>query len=56
MSQGVRVQRQRLRKSIKRVDPVGRRIRAINTIQRRVYNVHSPLSLWHMDGNHKLIR
>jgi hypothetical protein len=25
-------------------------------IQRRAYNVRSPLALWHMDGNHKLIR
>lgn len=23
---------------------------------RRVYHVHSPLALWHMDGNYKLIR
>jgi len=25
-------------------------------VQRRKYNVHSPLSLWHIDGCHKLIR
>ncbi|XP_028406849.1 uncharacterized protein LOC114529291 [Dendronephthya gigantea] len=55
-SLGVCVQRRRLRDSLKRVDPVGRRIRAMTVIQRRVYNVHSPLALWHMDGNHKLIR
>lgn len=46
----------RLRGSIKRADPVGQRLRSINPIRRRVYNVRSPLSLWHMDGNHKLIR
>lgn len=28
----------------------------MNAIRRRVYNVRSPLALWHMDGNHKLIR
>ena len=56
VSQGVRVQRRRLRESVKRVDPVGRRLQRINVIRRRVYSVHSPLSLWHMDGNHKLIR
>lgn len=57
ISQGIRVQRRRLRDSLKRVDPVGRRLRAMNScLQRRVYNVRSPLALWHMDGNHKLIR
>ena len=38
------------------VDPIGRRLRSMNAIHRRVYNVRSPLALWHMDGNHKLIR
>ena len=52
MSQGIRVQKARLRNCLKRVDPIGRRLRSI----RRVYNVRSPLALWHMDGNHKLIR
>ena len=56
MSQGVKVQRRRIRDCVKRVDPVGRRLRTINAIRRRIYNIHSPLSLWHMDGNHKLIR
>ncbi|XP_066030637.1 uncharacterized protein [Pocillopora verrucosa] len=28
----------------------------MNAIRRHVYNVLSPLALWHMDGNHKLIR
>ncbi|KAJ7379552.1 hypothetical protein OS493_015347 [Desmophyllum pertusum] len=56
VSQGVRVQRWRLRNAIKRVDPIGRRLRSMHTIRRRVYNVRSPLALWHMDGNHKLIR
>ena len=56
VSQGIRVQRARLRNSLKRVDRVGRRFRSINSIRRRVYNVRSPLSLWHMDGNHKLVR
>ena len=56
VSQGIRVQRARLRNCLKRVDPIGRRLRSITTIRRRVYNVRSPLALWHMDGNHKLIR
>lgn len=56
ISQGIRVQRHRLRDSIKRIDPIGRRLRAITAIKRRAYNVRSPLALWHLDGNHKLIR
>ena len=56
LSQGVRVQRRRIGESVKRVDPVGRQLRTINAVRRRVYSVRSPLSLWHMDGNHKLIR
>uniref|UniRef100_A0A3Q3A582 Integrase catalytic domain-containing protein n=1 Tax=Kryptolebias marmoratus TaxID=37003 RepID=A0A3Q3A582_KRYMA len=40
------------------VDPVGTICHGlgINVIHRRVYSVSSPLSLWHIDGNHKLIR
>ena len=53
-SQGVRVQRARLRSSLKRADPDGQRLRSLNPIRRRVYSVRSPLSLWHMDGNHNL--
>jgi hypothetical protein len=30
-----------------------RRLRAVN---RRRYQVPAPLALWHIDGNHKLIR
>ena len=56
MAQGIRVQRHRLRSSVKRVDPVGQRLREFTNIRRRIYNVHSPLALWHIDGNHKLIR
>ena len=56
VSQGIRVQRARLRSSLKRVDSIGRRLRSLTTIRRRVYNVRSPLALLHMDGNHKLIR
>ena len=55
VSQGARVQRWRLRSAIKRVDHIGRRLRSMNAIRRHVYNVLSPLALWHMDGNHKLI-
>ena len=55
VSSGICVQRHRLRKALKDADPLGIRLRTMNRIQRREYRVHSPLALWHMDGNHKLI-
>ncbi|CAK8689391.1 uncharacterized protein LOC143460571 [Clavelina lepadiformis] len=55
-SQGICVQRGRLRKSVKKVDPTGVERRKVICIQRRVYSVRSPLALWHIDSHHKLIR
>ncbi|KAK3732013.1 hypothetical protein QZH41_016884, partial [Actinostola sp. cb2023] len=55
-SNGHRVQRERIRQSLLRTDPGGAMQRWRETVRRRQYNVHSPLSLWHIDGNHKLIR
>ena len=55
-SQGYKIQRQRIRDSIRRVDPVGVQLRSRRPLHRRVYNVRSPNSLWHLDGYHKLIR
>ena len=55
-SQGVCVQRGRLRKSVKKVDPTGVERRKVKCIQRRVYSVRSPLALWHIDSHHELIR
>ena len=46
----------RIRESLIRTDPVGAMNRWSKTIIRRKYQVHGPLSLWHIDGNHKLIR
>ena len=45
-----------MRASIHRVDPENTAIRRSVTIRRRVYHVDGPNSLWHVDGNHKLIR
>jgi len=54
-SRGVRVPRSRLRASIHRLDPdVRRNLRS--AIRRTVYYVEAPNSVWHLDGNHKLIR
>ena len=50
------IQRQHVRSSLVRIDPVGRCLRWFNTIGRRVYSVRGPNSLWHIDGLHCLIR
>lgn len=54
-AQGIHVQRSKVRKAIHDLDPsVTTRKRP--AIQRRVYSVPYPNYLWHLDGNHKLIR
>lgn len=55
-SRGLKVQRERIRLSLARTDPNGVIQRWSQSICRRVYNVYAPQSLWHIDGNHKLIR
>ena len=56
VSHGIRVQFQRVRESQRRIDPVGSIMRRLNCIHRRQYSVPGPRHLWHMDGNHKLVR
>ncbi|XP_071855243.1 uncharacterized protein [Apostichopus japonicus] len=53
---GIQIQRSRLRQAIRRVDPIGRTLRRSRTIVRRTYSVAGPNELWHLHGNHKLIR
>lgn len=53
---GLLVQRRRVRESLLRVDPISRLLRRRQLIYRRRYQVRAPNSLWHQDGNHKLIR
>ena len=55
-SMNIRVQRRRVRESLTRVDSLGVLARRCRAVHRRVYNVAGPLALWHLDGNHKLIR
>jgi hypothetical protein len=55
-SKGHRTQRERIRQSLLRTDPSGAAQRWKQAVKRRTYNVNSPLALWHIDGNHKLIR
>lgn len=54
----LRIQRARIRDSLYRVDPLGMmlRIRRLRNVPRIAYNVFMPMALWHLDGNHKLIR
>lgn len=58
LARGLRVQQERIRESMRRVDPEGVLLRALqlNTVNRGQYSVYSPLALWHIDTNHKLIR
>ena len=55
-AQGINVQRSRIRATIRDVDPQGVIARQRLRIHRRVYSVPCPNYLWHVDGNHKLIR
>ena len=51
-SLGLRVQRQRVRESIVRVDPANVRVRWASVVYRWAYSVPGPNSLWHLDGHH----
>ena len=57
-ARGLEVQWGRIEDSMKRVCPEGVLMRCLQltVLERRIYKVRSPLSLWHIDGNHKLIR
>ena len=55
-AQGIVVQQVRMREALCRTDPEGVEMRKCMRIQRRKYNISFPLELWHIDGNHKLIR
>lgn len=56
LCRGHQISQARIREALHRVDPEGVVIRWSAAVQRRKYAVASPLSLWHLDGNHKLIR
>ena len=50
------LQREKVRKLLKEVDPIGSQLRLAIAIKRRVYSVPYPNFLWPLDTNHKLIR
>ena len=52
---GIKVQRDRIRASIKWVDPQNSRLIWATVVSRRSYSVAGPNSLWHIDGHHSLI-
>ena len=56
LSRGIRVQQIRVRDSQRRVVPRGSVMRRLHVLNRREYSVAAPLSLYHTDGHHKLIR
>lgn len=56
VSRGLSVQRQKVRQSIHAVDPEGVENRKSKPIRRRVYTSPFPNYVWHIDGNHKLVR
>lgn len=55
-SLGMRIQRQRIRESVLRINPLRAVVRWHQAISRRTYWVPGPNSLWHIDGHHSLIR
>ncbi|XP_051778551.1 uncharacterized protein LOC127526648 [Erpetoichthys calabaricus] len=55
-ARGIHVQRDRLRCTLARLDPIGTAQRWSQTVQRRSYHAVSPNSIWHIDSHMKLIR
>ena len=58
LARGLRIQQERIRETMRRVDPQGTLFRplSLRAVHRRRYHLPSAQSLWHVDGNHKLIR
>ncbi|XP_053386142.1 uncharacterized protein LOC128550671 isoform X2 [Mercenaria mercenaria] len=59
-TKGLRIQEYRVRKCVRDCDPCGVLLRRVflstSRVCRRTYSVSGPQALWHIDGNHKLIR
>lgn len=53
---GIHVSLPRVQESITRIDPVATALRWAAPISCRTYSVSGPNALWHIDGNHKLVR
>jgi hypothetical protein len=55
-SHGLRVQKRRVKRAMRRVDRLGTALRRQEKIERGCYSVPRPNHLWHIDGHHKLIQ
>ena len=55
-TRGIRVQRNRVRAPIHRVDPQEPAERSSRNFHPRVYETPCPNFVWHLDGNHKLVK
>lgn len=55
-AEGLLVPRRRVREMLTQVNPAATARRWSSTVARRVYHTPYPNSLWHMDGNMRLIR
>jgi len=53
---GLVIQRDRVRHSMKRIDPLGSAARWGRGVTRRTYSVPTPNALWHLDSHMKLVR
>lgn len=58
LAEGFSIPWNAIRESMWRVDPMGLLMRALtlNIVKRRKYKVAGSNALWHLDGNHKLVR
>ncbi len=58
LQRGLTIQQERIRESMRRMDPEGVLLRRLQmrVVNRRHYRVPGPQCMWHIDGNHKLIR
>jgi hypothetical protein len=54
-SHNIKVTKQAVLDSLKRIDAVGQALRRYGTVVRQPYSVPRSNYLWHMDGHHKLI-
>lgn len=55
-ARGIHVQRSRVRDAIHHTKPAGPLSHRRAPIRRRMYSVPCPSYVWHIDGNHKLVR
>ena len=53
---GICIKQLQLREAMHRTDSYGITVRFADFIRRRTYRVPGPQALWHVDGNHKLVR